>query len=73
MPIGSIITNLDTEQTWQLLEEGEKVLILRGGYGGFGNEHFKSSVNTTPQECKPGADGEFGDFKIELELLLILD
>jgi GTP-binding protein len=41
---------------------------LRGGYGGFGNEHFKSSVNTTPQECKPGANGEFGDIKIELEL-----
>ena len=68
LPIGSVITNLGTEERWQLLKEGEKVLLLRGGYGGFGNEHFKSSTNTTPQECKPGADGEQGDFKIELEL-----
>ncbi|MEI7810100.1 MAG: GTPase ObgE [bacterium] len=68
LPIGSVITNLGTEERWQLLKEGEKVLLLRGGYGGFGNEHFKSSTNTTPQECKPGAEGEQGDFKIELEL-----
>jgi GTP-binding protein len=68
LPIGSVITNLETEEAWSLLEEGQKILLLRGGYGGFGNEHFKSSTNTTPQECKPGQDGEKGDFKIELEL-----
>ena len=68
LPIGSIITNIDTDEIWQLTEEGQKVLLLRGGYGGFGNEHFKSSTNTTPMECKPGANGESGDFKIELEL-----
>ena len=43
-------------------------MILTGGYGGFGNEHFKSSVNTTPKEARPGQDGESGTFKIELEL-----
>jgi GTP-binding protein len=68
LPIGSIITNLDTDEVWTLKEEGEKIMILKGGYGGFGNEHFKSSVNTTPQEWKPGQEGEKGNFKIELEL-----
>lgn len=68
LPIGSIITNLDTDETWQLTDEGEKFMILKGGYGGFGNEHFKSSTNTTPQESREGALGEKGNFKIELEL-----
>ncbi len=68
LPIGSIITNLDTEETWQLTKEGEKIKILKGGYGGFGNEHFKSSTNTTPQESNKGEDGENANFKIELEL-----
>ena len=68
LPVGSIITNIDTDESWQLSKEGEKFLILKGGYGGFGNEHFKSSVNTTPKEARPGAEGEKGNFKIELEL-----
>jgi GTP-binding protein len=68
LPIGSIITNLDTDENWQLEKEGQKILLLRGGYGGFGNEHFKSSTNTTPRESREGAFGEKGNFKIELEL-----
>ena len=68
LPIGSIITNLETDEKWQLTKEGEKILLLKGGYGGFGNEHFKSSTNTTPRESKEGQDGEKGNFKIELEL-----
>ena len=68
LPIGTIITNLETEEKWQLLKEGEKVQLLKGGYGGFGNEHFKSSTNTTPKESREGQEGENGNFKIELEL-----
>jgi GTP-binding protein len=68
LPVGSIVTNLDTDETWALSEEGEKFLILKGGYGGFGNEHFKSSTNTTPKESREGQVGEQGTFKIELEL-----
>jgi GTP-binding protein len=68
LPIGSIVTNLETDEIWQLSEEGQKFMILRGGYGGFGNEHFKSSTNTTPKESREGAEGEKGTFKIELEL-----
>ena len=68
LPVGSIVTNLQTDEVWQLTEEGQKFLILKGGYGGFGNKHFKSSTNTTPLESREGQDGEKGNFKIELEL-----
>ncbi len=68
LPVGSIVTNLGTEEKWQLLEAGEKILLLRGGYGGYGNEHFKSSINTTPKEWREGQEGEHGNFQIELEL-----
>ncbi len=68
LPLGSIITNLETEEKWVLDKEGQKVMLLRGGYGGFGNEHFKSSTNTTPIEWRPGQEGERANFHIELEL-----
>ena len=58
LPIGSIITNLETDEKWQLTKEGEKILLLKGGYGGFGNENFKRSTNTTPRGTKEGEDGE---------------
>lgn len=68
LPVGSVITNLETEEKRELLAVGEKILLLRGGYGGWGNEHFKSSTNTTPREWRPGAEGERGSFHVELEL-----
>ena len=39
LPIGSIITNVETDEKWQLTKEGEKIVLLRGGHGGVGNEH----------------------------------
>ncbi|OGI63638.1 hypothetical protein A2914_01645 [Candidatus Nomurabacteria bacterium RIFCSPLOWO2_01_FULL_41_21] len=68
LPLGSVITNLATDEKWYLNEVGQKILLLKGGYGGYGNEHFKSSVNTTPQERNVGEEGERADFLIELEL-----
>ncbi len=68
LPVGSIITREETGEKWQLTKEGEQVLLLKGGFGGFGNEHFKSSTNTTPREANVGGEGEKGNFKIELEL-----
>ncbi len=68
-PIGSIITNNETKKRWQLLKEGQEILLLKGGRGGLGNEHFKASTNTTPKEWTPGKDGEVGDFYVELELV----
>lgn len=68
LPVGSVITNIDTDERFELNEPGQKVMLLKGGHGGWGNEHFKSSVNTTPKESRPGAEGEKGNFRIELEL-----
>ncbi|OGI82797.1 hypothetical protein A3I95_00105 [Candidatus Nomurabacteria bacterium RIFCSPLOWO2_02_FULL_44_12] len=68
LPMGSTITNLETDEKLVLTEEGEQFIILRGGHGGFGNEHFKSSTNTTPTEFREGKEGEEGHFKVELEL-----
>jgi GTP-binding protein len=69
LPIGAIVTNLKTSRSVNLLEDGEKVLILKGGRGGLGNEHFKASTNTTPMESTDGKEGEEADFHIELELV----
>ncbi|QQR50224.1 GTPase ObgE [Candidatus Nomurabacteria bacterium] len=68
LPIGSIITNIDTDHVERLTKEGERILLLHGGQGGKGNEQFKSSINTTPEKATPGKAGEVGEFKIELEL-----
>lgn len=70
VPIGSIITNLETQNRYEILEEGQKVQILKAGNGGLGNEHFKSSTNQQPEEWTPGKKGEKGNFLIELELIV---
>ncbi|MFA6338960.1 MAG: GTPase ObgE [Candidatus Paceibacterota bacterium] len=69
LPVGSVITNLKTGKKIQLLSEGETVMILRGGNGGLGNEHFKASTNVRPIEFTLGKECEDADFFIELELV----
>lgn len=70
LPIGSVVYNLDTEQSFELLKEGEKVLILKGGRYGLGNEHFKASTNQRPMQTTEGRSGEEADFKIVLKLIV---
>lgn len=67
-PRGTVLTNLETEEQFELNEIGESVMILKGGGGGLGNEHFKSSTNTTPMEWTPGKPGGEADFDVELRL-----
>ncbi len=71
LPVGSRVTNLLTGHQMEILEEGEKTLLLKGGRGGLGNDHFKSSLNVAPRESTEGTEGEEADFQIEL--LLIVD
>lgn len=68
VPIGSIVKDETTGFSFELSEPGQSVMVLRGGQGGLGNEHFKSSKNTTPQESTPGKDGDESVFKITLQL-----
>lgn len=68
-PVGSIITNTETGLSIQLETEGQQELLLKGGYGGKGNEQFKSSINVAPKEATSGKVGEEAKIKIVLELL----
>ncbi|MBU6231460.1 GTPase ObgE [Patescibacteria group bacterium] len=69
LPIGSIVKNLESGRTVELLEEGQISKILHGGSGGLGNEYFKASTNVTPQQSTPGREGEEADFDVELDLI----
>ncbi len=73
IPIGSLVTNLDSREipkkSYEITKEGELVKVLSGGNGGFGNEHFKSSRNVTPMEQTDGKAGESANFKVELRLI----
>ncbi|MCW9054560.1 MAG: GTPase ObgE [Candidatus Pacebacteria bacterium] len=69
LPIGSRVTNKTTEESFELLHEGEEVLVLRGGPGGFGNEHFKSSRNVKPTKATKGKEGEEAELYVELSLI----
>ena len=67
-PVGSIITNIESGGFVSLDTVDQKELLLKGGSGGYGNEQFKTSINTTPTKATKGKVGEQGNFKIELEL-----
>lgn len=71
VPIGSVIQNRETGEVYELLGEGDRVMLAKGGRGGLGNEHFKSSVNTRPEEQTNGELGE--SFSIHIELQIIAD
>jgi len=69
LPVGSIVRNVETGAEYQLLKDEEEIIILKGGRGGFGNEHFKSSTNRAPKEHVPGMKGQEGNFDIELQIV----
>ncbi|MGC4078355.1 MAG: GTPase ObgE [Rubrivivax sp.] len=70
MPVGTIITDLDSgEVLCELLEHDQRVLIAKGGDGGFGNLHFKTSTNRAPRQKTPGWPGESRKVKLELRVL----
>lgn len=69
VPIGAVIYNREYDKSYECLEEGQEILVLRGGQGGLGNEKFKSATNRTPEEFTKGELGEFATFEIELKLI----
>ena len=70
MPMGTIIRDVDAGTVLaELLVPGEKVLIAKGGDGGFGNLHFKSSTNRAPRQKTPGWPGEKKKLALELRVL----
>ncbi len=72
MPVGTIIRNAETgEVMHELLQAGEKILLAKGGDGGFGNLRFKSAINRAPRQKTPGHAGE--RFELQLELKVLAD
>jgi len=70
MPVGTIVSDADTgERVAELLEPGVKVLLAKGGDGGFGNLHFKSSTNRAPRQKTAGWPGEARLLRLELRVL----
>lgn len=70
VPLGTIVTNVETDEViGDLTEPGQRLLVARGGSGGKGNVHFKSSVNRTPHQFTEGTAGEVRTLHLELKVL----
>lgn len=70
MPVGTVISDRNTgEVIADLDRHGKRALIARGGRGGRGNLHFKSSTNRAPRQCTPGEPGEQRELQLELKVL----
>jgi len=69
IPIGTVVTDLATGQSVEIIAIGEKVLMARGGKGGMGNLHFRSSTNITPMQYGKGLLGEERNLRLELKMI----
>lgn len=70
MPVGTVITDAETGQVLhEMLTPGERIIVAKGGDGGFGNLHYKSSTNRSPRQKTPGWPGERKSLKLELKVL----
>jgi GTP-binding protein len=70
MPVGTVIADAETGETLaDLARDGDRALLAKGGKGGLGNLHFKSSTNRAPRQFTRGEEGESRTLKLELKLL----
>jgi len=72
VPVGTLVQDLDHGQNYDMTFVGQEFIIARGGNGGFGNFHFRSSKSTTPMRANDGLPGEVID-ALRLELKMIAD
>lgn len=69
LPVGSVVRNTLTGEVFELLTEGQTIMVLKGGRGGAGNAVFASSTNQRPTNSLPGSPGEEGQLRVELRLI----
>ena len=70
MPVGTVIHDDESgDLIADLAQDGDVALLARGGDGGLGNIHFKSSVNRAPRRSTPGREGEQRRLRLELRVL----
>lgn len=69
MPVGTVIHNLDSQESKEVTKVGERILIAKGGNGGKGNFLFRSARNTSPEKFQEGLPGESFDVRLELKMI----
>jgi GTP-binding protein len=70
VPLGTIARNEETgKEDAEILEDGQEIILMKGGRGGLGNSHFATPTNQAPQHSQPGEDGEEGWKMLELKVL----
>jgi GTP-binding protein len=70
VPLGTIARSEDSDEIEaEILEDGQEIILMRGGRGGLGNAHFKSPTNQAPEYAQPGEEGEEGIKVLELKVL----
>ena len=70
VPEGTMVYGMETQElVTELLRHEQSVVLLRGGRGGLGNLHFKTSTHQTPRETTPGAKGEKAEFLLVLKTI----
>ena len=70
VPLGTIVKDAETgELLFEITKHGESQILMKGGRGGLGNDHFKSATFQTPRFAQPGEDGEEGWKILELKVL----
>lgn len=70
VPLGTVAKDAETGETlFEVMEDGQEMILCRGGRGGKGNNFFKSATNQTPRYAQPGEEGVEGWFILELKVL----
>ena len=70
VPVGTTIIDADTQEIiGDLTEEGQRILVVQGGWHGLGNTRFKSSTNRAPRQTSDGKPGELRNLKLEMKVL----
>lgn len=70
VPLGTIAKDQETDEVLgEITEDGQKLILLKGGRGGLGNDHFKTSTNQAPKYAQPGEEGIEKSIVFELKIL----
>jgi GTP-binding protein len=68
LPLGTVVTDEETHRVVaEVVEDAQRIVLCKGGNGGWGNTHFKTSTNRAPNRANPGQAGELGVFRLVLK------